>query len=95
MNRVSDLSINIFGLDLADTKTSSQDAIKKGAGQKLGNLGNFGIFFFKIVKSKFSILAVGQNQKLNNFSEISDFSGFSEFSICHFIIFLKKFFSKH
>ena len=52
-------------------------------------------FFSKIFKSEFSILAVGQNRKLenkktrNNFSEISETS---DFSICHFFIFFLNFF---
>ena len=56
-------------------------------------------FFSEIFKSEFTILATGQNRKLgnkktrNNFSEISDFSDFCKFSICHFFIFQKKFFS--
>ena len=46
--------------------------------------------FSEIFKSKFSILAIGQNRKLgmkktrNNISEVSKIS---EFSICHFFIF--------
>ena len=50
---------------------------KKRSGRKLGNLGNPGSFFSEIFKSEFSILAVGQNRKLenkktrNNISEIS------------------------
>ena len=65
----------------------------------LGNLRNLGNFFPRFFKSEFSILAVGQNRKLrnkktqNNFSEIFDFSDFSEFLICHFFVFRKKFFS--
>ena len=64
----------------------------KRPGRKLGNLGNF---FSEIFKSEFSILAVGQNRKLgkkkiqNNFSEISDFSKFSN---CHSFIFFLIFF---
>ena len=55
-------------------------------------------FFFKIFKSEFSILAVGQNRKLgnkktrNNFSEISEIFDFSKFSICHFFSFFLNFF---
>ena len=55
--------------------------------------------FSEIFKSKFSILVVGQNRKLrnkktrNNISEIPEFSEVSEFSICHFFIFQKNFFS--
>ena len=44
-------------------------------------------FFSKIFKSEFSILAVGQNQKLGNKktrNNISEISEVSEFSICHF-----------
>ena len=50
----------------------------------------------KIFKSEFSILALGQNWKPRNqktpknFSEISEFCDFFEFSICHFFIFQKK-----
>ena len=53
-------------------------------------------FFSEVFKSKFSILAVGQNRIGNtktwdNFSEISDFSELPEFSI--FSFFKKNFFS--
>ena len=57
--------------------------------------------FFKIFKFGFSILVVEQNRKLghkktrNNFSEISEISNISEFSICHFFIFQKKVFSRY
>ena len=53
-------------------------------------------FFSKIFKSDFSILAVGQNQKLRNkktLNNISEISEVSEFSICHFFIFQKFSFS--
>ena len=56
-------------------------------------------FFSEIFKSEFSILALGQNQKLGNkktrtyISEIFDISEVSELSICHFFIFQKPFFS--
>ena len=55
-------------------------------------------FFSKIFKSKFSILAIGQNRNLgnkktrNNISEIFETSEVSEFSICHFFIFFLIFF---
>ena len=52
-------------------------------------------FFSEIFKSKFSIVAVGQNWKLRNKktrNNISEIPEFSEFSICHFFIFQKKFF---
>ena len=53
-------------------------------------------FFPEIFKSEFSILAVGQNRKLENKktrNNISEISEVSEFSICHFFIFQKKSFS--
>ena len=49
-------------------------------------------FFSDILKSEFSILAIGQNRKLGNkktrniISEISEISEVSEISICHFFI---------
>ena len=51
--------------------------------------------FPEIFKSKFSILAIGQNRKLGNKktrNNISEISEVSEFSICHFFIFQKTFF---
>ena len=78
----------------------SSICVKRGPGQKLSNLRNpwnLRIFFFGIFKSKFLILAVGQNRKLrkkktrNNFSEIPKISDFSEFSIRHFFIFFLTF----
>ena len=50
-------------------------------------------FFSEIFKSEFSILAVGQNQQLenkktgNNISKISEISEVPKFFICHFFIF--------
>ena len=60
-----------------------------GPGRKLGKLGNLGNL--EIFKSKFSILAVGQNRKVGNKktrNNISDVSG-----IRHFFIFQEKVFS--
>ena len=50
-------------------------------------------FFSEIFKSEFSILAVEQNQQLenkktgNNISKISEISEVPKFFICHFFIF--------
>ena len=50
-------------------------------------------FFSEIFKSEFSILAVGQNQQLenkktgNNISKISEISEVPKFFICHFFVF--------
>ena len=58
-------------------------------------------FFSKIFKSEFSILAVGQNQKLgnkktrNNISKVSEISEISEFSMCIFFILFLNFFFFH
>ena len=49
-------------------------------------------FFLEIFKSQFSILAVGQNQKVRNKKTQNNISEVSEFSICHLFIFPKNFF---
>ena len=72
--------------------------LKTGKSRKSRKSGKL---FSEIFKSEFSILALGQNRKLGNkktrrsFSEISDSSDFSDFSICHFFSQQKNFFSQY
>ena len=61
--------------------------------QKPRKSPKFRKFFSEIFKSEFSILAVGQNQQLenkktgNNISKISEISEVPKFFICHFFVF--------
>ena len=70
-----------------------------GPGQKLGNLGNLGIFFPRFFNPRFPFWLWGKikNSKLRKlgitFPRFSRFSSFVEFSICHFFIFFLNCFS--